>query len=234
MALTPTSLYYIYNNNGTLALAPYTLGNDFPENSLFTYRISGDKALLQSVTDSKYMAIPQPNVSWLQNNSTSGIESTVTIVSQFEVNKLVSGVNANVTATPEKLFGMVYLSGSRGYRTDNSNSEPGVIIMNSAAGFDKSNNPYCNGAYSSAIRMVEVIDVTVDIEKPIVNTKPTLSIFGAEGDIRINNYSGSIKVVNILGQIVKEINVSDNAQIKIAKGIYFVVTNEKATKVVVK
>ena len=178
--------------------------------------------------------MPQPNVSWLQNNSTSGIESTVTIVSQFEVNKLVSGVNANVTATPEQLFGMVYLSGSRGYRTDNSNSEPGVIIMNSSAGFDKSNNPYCNGAFSSAIRMVAVIDATVDIEKPIVSAKPTLSIFGAEGAIRINNYSGSIKVVNILGQIVKEINVSDNAQIKIAKGIYFVVTNEKATKVVVK
>jgi hypothetical protein len=106
--------------------------------------------------------------------------------------------------------------------------------MNSAAGFDKSNNPYCNGAYSSAIRMIEVIDATVDIEKPTVSTNPTLNIFGTEGSIRINNYNGKVKIVNILGQIVKEITVANNAQIKMSKGIYFVVTNNKASKVVVK
>ena len=160
VARSESDLMYIYNNEGTLALAAYDGTSALPESAYFTAGTSNDKLTFQSVADNKYMAIPQPAVSWLTNNSVSGLESEVTLVSEFEVLKLQSGMNDYVQASEEQLFGMVYLFGSRGNRTDNGNSEPGVIIVNSANGFDKSNNPMCgyNGTnfFTSAIRIVEV------------------------------------------------------------------------------
>ena len=156
MALTESSLYYIYNNNGTLTLASYT--GELPESAYFTCGMDGDKYTFQSVVDNKYMAIPQPVVSWLVEStvSVSGLESTVTEVAKFEVLKLAEGANTNVTASAEQLFGMAYFFGSRGTRTDNGTQEPGVIIMNNTPGFDKSNTPMAKSGFSSAIRFVEV------------------------------------------------------------------------------
>ena len=156
MALTESSLYYIYNNNGTLTLASYT--GELPESAYFTCGMEGDKYTFQSVVDNKYMAIPQPVVNWLVEStvSVSGLESTVTEVAKFEVKKLAAGMNEHVQADAETLFGMAYFFGSRGTRTDNGTQEPGVIIMNNTPGFDKSNNPMAKTGLSSAVRFVEV------------------------------------------------------------------------------
>ena len=173
VARSESDLMYIYNNEGTLALAAYDGTSALPESAYFTAGTSNDKLTFQSVADNKYMAIPQPAASWLTNNSVSGLESEVTLVSEFEVLKLQSGMNDYVQASEEQLFGMVYLFGSRGNRTDNGNSEPGVIIVNSANGFDKSNNPMCgyNGTnfFTSAIRVVEVDYNTTPVYTVTVN-----------------------------------------------------------------
>ena len=156
MALTESDLYYIYNNGGTLALASYT--GELPESAYFTCGMDGDKYTFQSVVDNKYMAIPQPVVSWLVEStvSVSGLETTVTEVAKFEVKKLAAGMNEHVQADAETLFGMAYFFGSRGTRTDNGAQEPGVIIMNNTPGFDKSNNPMAKSGFSSVVKFVEV------------------------------------------------------------------------------
>ena len=156
MALTANDLYYIYNNDGTLALASYT--GELPESAYFTCGMQDDKYTFQSVVDNKYMAIPQPVVGWLVESSVSvsGLESTVTEVAKFEVKKLAAGMNEYVQADAETLFGMAYFFGSRGTRTDNGTQEPGVIIMNNTPGFDKSNSPMAKSGLSSAVRFVEV------------------------------------------------------------------------------
>ncbi|MBR5324116.1 MAG: InlB B-repeat-containing protein [Muribaculaceae bacterium] len=168
-AMSETTQYYIYNNGTALALAQYA--GELPESAYFTCSMVGEKYAFQSVVDNKYMAIPQPVVGWLVEStvSVSGLEDTAKEVAQFEVLKLAEGANANVTASAEQLFGMVYLFGSRGTRTDNGNQEPGVIIVNSSAAFDKSNSPFCNGSFTSAIRVVEVDYNTTPVYAVTVN-----------------------------------------------------------------
>ncbi|MBR5240611.1 MAG: hypothetical protein IKW05_01600, partial [Muribaculaceae bacterium] len=168
-AMSESTQYYIYNNGSALALAQYA--GELPESAYFTCSMVGEKFAFQSVVDGKYMAIPQPVVGWLVEStvSVSGLEDTAKEVAQFEVLKLAEGANANVTASAEQLFGMVYLFGSRGTRTDNGNQEPGVIIVNSSAAFDKSNSPFCNGSFTSAIRVVEVDYNTTPVYAVTVN-----------------------------------------------------------------
>ena len=76
---------------------------------------------------------------------------------------------------------------------------------------------------------VQVYDPMSGVENSEINN---VEAYASEGVIYINNYNGVVKVVNIAGQIVKEAFVNDNAQIKVGKGIFFVVTNEGVSKVV--
>ena len=50
----------------------------------------------------------------------------------------------------------------------------------------------------------------------------------------VKGYDGEVKVVNISGQVVKEFVANGNAEVSIAQGIYFVVSGDQVTKVVVK
>ena len=75
--------------------------------------------------------------------------------------------------------------------------------------------------------------VQVDPETGVEDSENNdIEAYASDGVIYINNYNGVVKVVNIAGQIVKETIVNDNAQIKVGKGIFFVVTENGANKVI--
>ncbi|MBO5721157.1 MAG: metallophosphoesterase [Bacteroidales bacterium] len=76
---------------------------------------------------------------------------------------------------------------------------------------------------------VQVYDPETGVEDSENND---IEAYASDGVIYINNYNGVAKVVNIAGQIIKETIVNDNAQIKVGKGIFFVVTEEGVSKVV--
>ena len=77
---------------------------------------------------------------------------------------------------------------------------------------------------------VQVYDPETRVEDSENND---IEAYASDGVIYINNYNGVVKVVNIAGQIIKETIVNNNAQIKVGKGIFFVVTNEEVVKVVI-
>lgn len=81
------------------------------------------------------------------------------------------------------------------------------------------------------------VDFTLRITYPTgVEKEPVsdIQIFATEGAININGYSGEVKILNTIGQIVKDITVADNEQIELSKGIYLVVLNGTTEKVIVK
>ena len=86
--------------------------------------------------------------------SNSGLEAELQDISKFEIIKLVAGANTNVTATAEQLLGMVYMYGLRGYKE--GVEEKGAIVVKNDKTFDGAGVPFCNGTYTSAIRVVEV------------------------------------------------------------------------------
>ena len=59
-------------------------------------------------------------------------------------------------------------------------------------------------------------------------------VYAADGVIYINGYEGEVKVVNIAGQVVKNVTVDGNDTLDVAAGLYMVVTGDQVTKVVVK
>ena len=61
-----------------------------------------------------------------------------------------------------------------------------------------------------------------------------VQVYAADGVIYINGYEGNVKVVNIAGQVVKDVNVNGNDKLEMAAGLYMVVTGDQVTKVVVK
>ena len=58
-------------------------------------------------------------------------------------------------------------------------------------------------------------------------------VYSAEGSLYIYGYSGNVKVVNTMGQLVKDIDVVDNEQIELNRGVYLVVLNGRTEKIVV-
>ena len=59
-------------------------------------------------------------------------------------------------------------------------------------------------------------------------------VYAADGVIYINGYEGDVKVVNVAGQVIKDVNVNGNETLEVAAGLYIVVTGDQVTKVVVK
>lgn len=66
-------------------------------------------------------------------------------------------------------------------------------------------------------------------EESVGNAK----IYASDGVLNIYGYKGAVKVLNTLGQLVKDVQVTDNAQIELNRGVYLVVLNGRTEKVVV-
>ena len=80
------------------------------------------------------------------------------------------------------------------------------------------------------------VDFTLRIVYPTGVEEPSVAdakVYVADGVLYIFGYKGNVKVVNTFGQIVKDIDVVDNAQIEFNRGIYLVVLNGRTEKVVV-
>ena len=50
--------------------------------------------------------------------------------------------------------------------------------------------------------------------------------------VEITDYYGDIRIINLSGQVVKDMYVSDSAQITLPKGVYIVVTKNKSQKII--
>ena len=61
-----------------------------------------------------------------------------------------------------------------------------------------------------------------------------VKVYATNEGINIKGYKGNVKVINTVGQLIKESYVNEEAQLDINAGFYIVVTGEKATEVVVK
>ena len=77
---------------------------------------------------------------------------------------------------------------------------------------------------------VEVVDNATSIEE---NSQDTSHIYATQHSIRVSNYTGQLKVVNISGQVVAEIFCNQTTQIDVCKGVYIVITDNGSYKVVV-
>ena len=150
--------YYIYNNNGTLAVA--ARGEEaLPEAAQFVceYDETADyKFQFKTADGAYYLAYPTlGGKSWLDGESLTGLEAESSNVTKFNVNKILSG--GNVAATNEALFGLIQMDGWRGYDNGkNIDSYGPIVVKHSAQTFDGAGDPYYNENFTSAIRIEDV------------------------------------------------------------------------------
>ena len=153
-----TADYYMYNGDGTLSLASYTEGMELPDAAKFTceYDETAGKYMFKTFDGAYYMAYPTiGGKSWLDNESETGLESSASRVTQFDIQKI--SIDANVSATAEDLFGYVRLWGYRGYDNGKSVDMEGPIIVKSSAGaFDGAGGDFYNANFSSAFEIKPV------------------------------------------------------------------------------
>ena len=90
------------------------------------------------------------------------------------------------------------------------------------------NNYYWEEGWDYFYNFIESDFVGVEDEE--ISTSEIKVIAGS--GININEYYGNIRIVNLSGQVVKDLFVNGSAQISLPKGIYIVVTNNKSQKVV--
>ncbi|MBQ3555127.1 MAG: discoidin domain-containing protein [Bacteroidales bacterium] len=150
------SKYYIYNNNGTLAIASYTEGTTvLPATAKFTCEVNGNYYMFKT-SDNKYMAFPPFGTGNYSDASPDGIEDVASDKTKFSIAKLYNNINANVTVSNQDLFGNVYLTVLlRGHKNDGGDAEAGVIVVKTTTGeWDGAKIPYDNGTFSSAISVI--------------------------------------------------------------------------------
>ena len=165
---------YIYNNNGTLAVA--TRNGEIPEEGQFVceYDATAEyKFQFKSADNAYYLAYPTiGGKGWLDNESMTGLEIASGKVTKFNINKIVAG--GNVSATNEALFGLVKLDGYRGYDNDKDVDSYGpIVVKHSELIFDGSSDPYYNANFTSAFRIEEVA-VETTIENIVVEKEYTI------------------------------------------------------------
>ena len=170
--------YYIYNNGGALAVK--ARDGEIPAEGQFLCEYNADeeyKFQFKTSDGAYYLAYPTiGGKSWLDGESTSGLEATSGKVTKFNVNKILSG--GSVSATNEALFGLVRMDGWRGYDNGkNIDSYGPIVVKHSAQIFDGANDAYYNENFTSAFRVEEV-------EKPAVVVEPleVVSISPADGE----------------------------------------------------
>ena len=150
--------FYIYNNNGTLAVAARAEGAELPAEAVFTceYDAEADyKFQFKTSDDAYYLAYPTfGGKSWLDGESLTGLEATSGKVTKFNVSKILAG--GAVASTNEALFGLVQLDGYRGYDNGkNTDSYGPIVVKHSALTFDGAGDPYYNENFTSAFIIEE-------------------------------------------------------------------------------
>lgn len=103
-----------------------------------------------------------------------------------------------------------------------------VIYTNAWSSFPDA----CTTSLDKGIAYDIVVDVT-DLSGIENSDSRSAKIYASDGVININNYLGNVKIVNIAGEVVKDIFCDTDAQIKVNKGIYLVVTSEGVVKVII-
>ena len=203
--------YYIYNNNGTLAVA--ARNGDVPVEGQFVCEYNADeeyKFQFKTSDGAYYLAYPTiGGKSWLDNESLTGLEATSSKVTKFNVNKILSG--GSVSATNEALFGLVRMDGWRGYDNGKYTDSYGpIVVKHSAQTFDGANDAFYNENFTSAFR-IEAVEQPEEVVEPL----EVVSITPADGE-----------TVEKLEQIV----VTFNAPVTLdeTKSISLVAVDEKA------
>ncbi len=188
--------YYLYNNNGTLAIASYSEGTtELPETAKFICEVEGDYFHFRT-SDGKYMAFPAYGTENYTDASSDGIEDTASDLTKYSIAKLYNNINSEVTVSNEDLFGSTYFKVLlRGHKTDDGAAESGVIVVDTNdSDFDGATKPYAGSRYSSAITIVEhasvpertiTVEVAPELSAAItINGEATTSLT-AEGKITI-------------------------------------------------
>ena len=166
--------YYIYNNGGALAVK--ARDGEIPAEGHFVCEYNADeeyKFQFKTSDGAYYLAYPTiGGKSWLDGESTSGLEATSGKVTKFNVNKILSG--GSVSATNEALFGLVRMDGWRGYDNGkNVDSYGPIVVKHSAQIFDGANDAFYNENFTSAFRVEEVEEPAVVVEPlEVVNITP--------------------------------------------------------------
>ena len=171
--------YYIYNNNGTLAVA--ARGEEaLPEAAQFVCEYNADEEYkFQFKTSDGVYYLAYPTIggkSWLDGESLTGLEATSSKVTKFNVNKILSG--GSVSATNEALFGLVRMDGWRGYDNGKYTDSYGpIVVKHSAQTFDGANDAFYNENFTSAFR-VEAVEQPEEVVEPL----EVVSITPADGE----------------------------------------------------
>ena len=165
--------YYIYNNNGTLAVAARG-EEELPEEAQFVceYDEAADyKFQFKTLDGAYYLAYPTiGGKSWLDGESVTGLEAESSQVTMFNVTKILAG--GNVEATNEALFGLIKMDGYRGWHNSNLKDELGpIVVMHSALAFDGANAPFYNNNYTSAFR-IEDVEGEPEVALEVVSVSP--------------------------------------------------------------
>ena len=155
-AVYGTTECYIYNNNGTLAIA--THNGDIPANGQFVCEYNADeeyKFQFRTSDNAYYLAYPTiGGKSWLDNESQTGLEAAGGKVTRFNINKILAGDNTNTQNND--LFGLVRLDGYRGYdNSKNTDSYGPIVVKHSNLTFDGANEAFYNENFTSAFRIEE-------------------------------------------------------------------------------
>lgn len=65
------------------------------------------------------------------------------------------------------------------------------------------------------------------------NKQELPQIYATSQTITVNNYTGTLKVVNISGQVIADTYCKQTAQIEVGRGLYIVITEKEAVKLVI-
>lgn len=198
--------YYMYNNNGTLALKAYTDGNELPEKAKFTceYDETAAKYLFKTSDTSYYLAYPSPGKGWLSDKSETGLEPTAGRVTQFEISKIT--IDSNVDATVEELYGLVHLWGYRGWEDKGSGPVDfvGPLVVKSTGTFDGAGGDYFNSNVSSAFT---ILPADVEAAPEVVKYTISVSANPAEGGTATVNGQATVEVnQNSMASLVATVN----------------------------
>ncbi len=166
-AVWGTTELYIYNNNGTLAVA--TRGEEeLPESAMFVCEYNADaeyKYQFKTLDGAYYLAYPTlGGRNWLDGESETGLEAESSRVTMF---------NINPYETSDGIEGLYTLNGYRGYDNGKLVDMFGpIVVKHSAMTFDGASDPYYNENFTSAIR-IEKVEKSVEPEVPAVPVEIT-------------------------------------------------------------